>query len=236
MDKPKVLSKLNIEKIAEKFLMEYSPESLEKSGKVDLEYILENKMNITLDYQIMDEDNQILGLTAFNDGTLNVFDESGEKKTISVKRGTIVLNSKLAMAEKLQKVFQFTLGHETGHWYIHRELFLEYEGQTNFFDKMNESKKENLLCAKRDEKYQLRRSFKNNIEIIEWQADYFSSCVIMPKKTFLKAYYTLSEKYYSQNEIIHKLSDIFEVSFTACSIRLNNLLNKNDYEIDNILY
>lgn len=235
MNKPDILSKADIENLAESFLLQYGSTYLKKAQKVDLEYILESKLGLTLDYQIMDKNNNILGLTAFNDSTLEVFLEDDSKRIINVNRGTIVINTRLAEEEKMQKCFQYTLGHETGHWILHRKNFSEFDGQMDFFDAMNDNKS-NLVCAKRDERYILKRTFKTDLDWIEWQADYFSSCVIMPKNIFLNKYEELKRLGLSDIECVNKLSDIFEVSKIACKIRLKNLLSKNIEELDNIKF
>ena len=48
MGSHKYLSKVKIEEYAYKFLLENSPESLNKPIQTDIEYIVENKLNITV--------------------------------------------------------------------------------------------------------------------------------------------------------------------------------------------
>ena len=122
MDKPDVLSKKQIEEKAIEFLEKYSPNSLVTPAKVDLELILE-EIGLTIDYQKMDLDNTILGLTAFNDGILNVYSDDDTLHPINLTKGTIIINKNLASYEKLQGRFQYTLGHETGHWVLHQKIF-----------------------------------------------------------------------------------------------------------------
>jgi Zn-dependent peptidase ImmA (M78 family) len=52
----------------------------------------------------------------------------------------------------------FTLAHEAGHWVLHRELIEQACRGRGF-----------IFCRKRDAK-----------KPIEWQADYFASCLLMP--------------------------------------------------------
>lgn len=114
MDKSEILNKKQIEERAIDFLEKYSPSSLVTPAKVDLELILE-EMGLTIDYQKMDLDNTILGLTAFNNGMLNVYSDDDTLYPINVTKGTIIINKNLASYERLQGRFQYTLGHETGH-------------------------------------------------------------------------------------------------------------------------
>ena len=226
MDKPEYLNKDQIEERAIEFLEKYSPSSLVTPAKVDLELILE-EMGLTIDYQKMDLDNTILGLTAFNNGTLNVYSDDGTTYPINVNKGTIIINKNLASYEKLQGRFQYTMGHETGHWVLHQKLFYIDENQVSLFDNMESSEDKNLICSKRDERFLLKRGFKTDQEWIEWQADYFSSCVIMPRDIFKKEYKRLIESGFSDAGAINQLSKIFEVSKMACAIRVNNIFNKN---------
>ena len=225
MDKPEILNKKQIEERAIDFLEKYSPSSLVTPAKVDLELILE-EMGLTIDYQKMDLDNTILGLTAFNNGMLNVYSDDDTLYPISVAKGTIIINKNLASYERLQGRFQYTLGHETGHWVLHQKLFYIDENQQTLFDDMDNVEK-NLICSKRDERFLLRKSFKTDLDWIEWQADYFSSCVIMPREIFKKEYERLIESGLSDVGAVKQLANIFEVSKIACAIRINNIYDKN---------
>ena len=164
MDKPEILNKKQIEERAIDFLEKYSPSSLVTPAKVDLELILE-EMGLTIDYQKMDLDNTILGLTAFNNGMLNVYSDDDTLYPINVAKGTIIINKNLASYERLQGRFQYTLGHETGHWVLHQKLFYIDENQQTLFDDMDNVEK-NLICSKRDERFLLRKSFKTDLDWI----------------------------------------------------------------------
>ena len=63
----------------------------------------------------------------------------------------------------------FTFAHETGHWVLHRRLVRNFESK--------EGKKPLILCRTRDAKSQ-----------IEWQANYFASCFLMPEPYVRTAY------------------------------------------------
>lgn len=226
MEKPEYLSKDQIEEIAIEFLEKHSPSSLLTPAKVDLELILE-EIGVTIDYQKMDLDNTILGLTAFNNGTLNVYSDNGSIYPINVRKGTIIINKDLASHETLKGRFQYTIGHEAGHWILHQKLFCVDENQISLFDNIRNPEDNNLVCRKRDEGFLLKRGFKTDIELVEWQADCFSSCVIMPRDIFKKEYERLIECGLNEIGAINQLSKIFEVSKMACAIRVSNIFNKS---------
>ena len=63
----------------------------------------------------------------------------------------------------------FTCAHEAGHWVLHRQ-YVDVEGRRN-------SKDEPIVCRPRDAKAP-----------IEWQADYFAACLLMPEKEIREAF------------------------------------------------
>lgn len=64
--------------------------------------------------------------------------------------------------------YRFTVAHEgCGHWELHRHLFLRGTAQASHFD--GESRPE-FICRSNQSK-----------ERVEWQADFYASCVLMPR-------------------------------------------------------
>ena len=76
MKKSKVLSKRDIDNESVVFLKENSPNSLQKLGMLDLESIAELKLGLKIEYQKLDEDGELLGMTIFKTGYVDVFDEN----------------------------------------------------------------------------------------------------------------------------------------------------------------
>jgi Zn-dependent peptidase ImmA (M78 family) len=84
-----------------------------------------------------------------------------------------------------------------------------------------------------------RRKFLTDEDWMEWQANFMSACLLMPKKTFVMAAYKIfkgagiKEKYIEigknryldkfSNYIPVEMSNIFNVSIQAASIRLREL-------------
>ena len=71
--------------------------------------------------------------------------------------------------------FMFTCGHEIGHWQLHRPLIEAARQQMSLFDAGDP--KPTIVCRKQEKK---KRG--------EWQADYFSSCILMPEEMVLEAF------------------------------------------------
>ena len=64
----------------------------------------------------------------------------------------------------------FTFAHETGHWMLHREYI-------------------NQACRKDTDDAFIFCRIKDAKQKIEWQADYFASCLLMPKEAVISAFY-----------------------------------------------
>jgi Zn-dependent peptidase ImmA (M78 family) len=64
--------------------------------------------------------------------------------------------------------YRFSVGHEIGHWRLHRSYVAKDANQTSLFDGPSEP---TVICRSGQPK-----------ESIEWQADYYSSCLLMPRR------------------------------------------------------
>jgi hypothetical protein len=71
--------------------------------------------------------------------------------------------------------YRFTLAHEGGgHWRLHRHLFARDPAQVSLF---NEPAPPSVVCRSSQAK-----------EPIEWQADFYASCLLMPRKLVMVAW------------------------------------------------
>jgi Zn-dependent peptidase ImmA (M78 family) len=70
--------------------------------------------------------------------------------------------------------FRFTLAHEGGHWRLHRHLYL---GQPAQFSPSEEPAPSAVVCRTTQAR-----------ERIEWQADYYASCLLMPRQLLIQAW------------------------------------------------
>jgi Zn-dependent peptidase ImmA (M78 family) len=64
--------------------------------------------------------------------------------------------------------YRFSVGHEVGHWRLHRHYVAKNTDQASLFE---ESSKPTVICRSSQAK-----------EPIEWQADFYSSCLLMPRR------------------------------------------------------
>jgi len=222
-------SKKDLEELAIKILTEYNIDLINNAAPVPIESIIEQYYNLELDYQYLSSDGSVLGLIAFETGHLQVYNPDSNKfYSIGVNSGTIIIDSALAENNNNYGRYRFTCGHEFGHWELHKALFFSE-------NKMLFQNQSYVKCLNRDVEKSINRQNKTSKDWIEWQADYFSSALLMPYPT-IREFYSECKKdtlkntanepyseYTLNNRIIKKMSDYFEVSKEAMRIRLVNL-------------
>lgn len=71
--------------------------------------------------------------------------------------------------------YHYTLGHEAGHWWLHKAFYLEDPNQGALFGPG--LGKPAYVCRSSEAK-----------KPVEWQADYFSACLLMPRDLVLEAW------------------------------------------------
>jgi hypothetical protein len=64
--------------------------------------------------------------------------------------------------------YRFSVAHEIGHWRLHRSYVAKDSAQRSLFDGSSEP---TVICRSSEAK-----------EPIEWQADFFASCLLMPRR------------------------------------------------------
>ena len=71
--------------------------------------------------------------------------------------------------------YRFTLAHEGGgHWRLHQHLIVQDTAQASFLNAASEPK---FICRSSEAK-----------ERVEWQADFYASCLLMPRKMVFAAW------------------------------------------------
>ena len=99
----------------------------------------------------------------------------------------IELNESLSMLHENFGLFQSTLGHEIGHWILHvnQEEAQGITQQTELiFEKSAEQKP--FLCRSPNDGGSPNVQLNRQQQSVEWQAQYFSSCLLMPSYKLLE--------------------------------------------------
>jgi Zn-dependent peptidase ImmA (M78 family) len=89
----------------------------------------------------------------------------------------------------------FTIAHEIGHWNLHKYFH--------------------------ENKIMLHTEFAKHTPKLEWQANHFSACLLMPRNLVIKKWNEL--QFYSVQEKRSILADFFRVSLETMNIRISYL-------------
>lgn len=220
-----ILSKKDMEENALLFLKNYSKavgkNLLEEPQPTPIEDIIKY-CNIEIDYKKFSTP-EILGMTTFSDGTIEIIDiVDGTIKDMDVKQNTIIISAELADAENQEARFRYTAGHELSHCMYHRDLFCPKEENNLLFDfEDTESKSKELKAVvchrdKIENLYEPSNVIEQPFDWIEWQAEYSSSCLLMPHPTFDIAVQN-SIKEQKRTKEIFKIPDFLFTSVTTAN-------------------
>lgn len=164
------LQEAQIERDAAALLAEYQQtRGVVITRAVPIEDIVEKHLKLRIEFDDMHQllgvsrsglgfDPDILGAMFFDERRI-VIDESLDPEDNPSKEGR----------------YRFTLAHEGGgHWRLHRHLFAKDPGQVSLF---NVSALPSIVCRSSQAK-----------EPVEWQADFYASCLLMPRKVVMAAW------------------------------------------------
>jgi hypothetical protein len=156
------LSEETIERDAAALLTEYSQKrGVAITPPIPIEDIVEKYLKLGIEFDDMHRllrhprsgfDPDILGAIFFNDGRI-VIDESLDPEENPSK----------------ETRYRYTVAHEGGgHWRLHRHLFIQDSAQATLFGGPTPP---SAVCRSSQAK-----------ERVEWQADFYASCLLMPRK------------------------------------------------------
>jgi len=250
-----ILSKEEIDYFAELFITDFKPELLKIPQPTPIEEFVELYLGLSVDYHNLSPDKSVLGMIAYNDGYVDVFDDKNKKRSVEVYAGTVFIDNAL-LDEDQRGRCRFTFGHEPGHWIFHRHRYVIDKNQINIFDYMDEAQQQQqkvYVKCDRNTVGKISRhngGFNDDGQWMEWQADYFSSAILMPKRSFkmaaesLMGQFGLRRDYFKSTpiptsfddarRITSSLAQTFDVSFQASAIRLNKL-GYFDYDLCNLV-
>jgi hypothetical protein len=170
---PKIVPYLreeHIERDAAALLAEYAQaRNVVITPPIPIEDIVEKHLKLGIEFDDMHRlfrvprsglglDPDILGAIWFDDRRI-VIDESLDPEENPSKEGR----------------FRFTLAHEGGgHWRLHRYLFAKDPAKVSFF---NKPAPPSVVCRSSQAK-----------DPVEWQADFYASCLLMPRKLVMTAW------------------------------------------------
>lgn len=169
---------------AESVIRDAMPESLLAPTAIDVERFVEFYLGLQIEFKRLSYDHQILGMTAFNAGLVQIIDEaSGKTEAMYVEAGTVIIEPILTVERNAARR-RFTYMHESSHWLIHRKAFAEDNpyGSVGKFENQYLAAKEGRIDYSRDQRE------RNDSERMERQADFLASALLMPKSTLRMAF------------------------------------------------
>ncbi|MCL2546158.1 MAG: ImmA/IrrE family metallo-endopeptidase [Oscillospiraceae bacterium] len=225
----------SLDDYAGELVKDFAPNALGTPSALDVDKFVEFYLHLDVDYRHLCVGSNILGITAFNDGTVEVLNEQtllAEK--IPVSTGTVIISPTLLAKRNIPRL-RFTMMHEGSHWLLHRKAFAE----DNPFGPAG--KYENQFIAAKEGRVDYSRSMKENTDIarMERQADFLASAILMNRpalriafKDFFKFYNdkprriirgaSYQDDCYAQ-QLPEYVAKAFGVSKRAALIRLEKL-------------
>lgn len=232
-----ILSAKDIDFEAEQVLAKYFPKGLEDVCEIPIDNIIEN-MGINLIYRKLSMNKEILGGCIFETGKIEKYDEEGNKSYEIVEDHTIVINSDLADDNDIR--YGSSAGHELGHYVTQGDLYFKDKNQVSLFE--SDLEVGAIICKREVNKLSVMfkkqyKTLKTKYDWMEWQANYFSTAITVPKKSLMKALEPYEIKYKEKLDrpllenlereelikLITELADGYNVSRELMANRLRNL-------------
>lgn len=216
-----ILSKREINDIAEGYARDFMPQILDHPQPFNIEGFIEAYLDLQLDFQYLSNDGRYLGMTVFNDTdkVIVFLPECSKADYIHADHGTIIIDNTL-LDEKQEHRYRFTLGHEGGHWILHKAYF----GYDPYQMALFEMNMPYLQCREINKNY-LHTSTSNWDETrwMEWHADKFSAGILMPESAVRLLMTNTYTDFINENGVIALVSETFNVSEQAAYLRLCDL-------------
>ncbi|MFA6681929.1 MAG: hypothetical protein WCS35_07840 [Sphaerochaeta sp.] len=220
-----LLSKQQLERYGERVLRDFSPAVLQNPQPTDMDGIITSGMGFNLEYQYLSHNKVYLGVTIFDDtDMLPVYNpELNRAEFISVKKDTIIIEGTLAENPVYEHRERFTQGHEVSHGLLHAEYFQRKAEYANFMDDCRGIYSKPCFPDLSGVDVNGRRL--QGEAWLEWQANYLSAVLLMPKTAIKKLRNQIEPKgsRYWLLDLIRVMVEVFNVSEEAARVRLGSL-------------
>ena len=191
-----------LECIARNVLTQYKGSYLNQSPQaVPIERIIEGVFGLNIDYMRLTIAGDELGRMIYDDGyTTRYHPEKDDYELVKVTAGTILIEALLLKESKQYGRYRFTLAHELAHWVLHKQL---YTGT-------------GIAAA-------TYKADNCHYDSVEWQANHLAKAILMPIGQVKRGFYGLKIQSETDERIISRLANVFEVSKQAMEIRMKEL-------------
>ena len=226
-----ILSKQEIEVIGEKFVRDFCPEALKIPQAIDVEAFVESYLGMTVDYQYLSNDGRYLGMTVFNDtDKVIIFDpEKNQADYLHADARTVIIDSSLVEDHSIASQrhrYRYTMGHEGGHDIFHSAFYYYDPNQFSLFDSCPVERMPMVQCRVNSFSKSAEpgsRKLWTDDDWMEWQANYFSSVLLMPETPVRMLADAYRRKHFSDALIVKGVVDTFDVSMEAATYRCREL-------------
>ncbi len=216
-----ILSIQEINSIAEGYINDFCTDLLVKPQPLNVDSFIESYLGLTLDYQYLSNDGRYLGMTVFNDTSgVKIYNpEKNSDEYYTASAGTVIIDTTLTSDNQLNR-YRYTAGHESGHWLLHRGYYYYDPNQLTFFELTSPYIK--CRATSLDIYFGDTHNWSDE-RWMEWQADKFSSCLLMPRAAVIVLMKNNESYGFDEEEIVLLTSETFKVSREAAYYRLKDL-------------
>ncbi|TCT14605.1 uncharacterized protein DUF955 [Natranaerovirga pectinivora] len=220
-----ILSKSEIDYIAEQFILDYKPEAMKTPMEIDIDDFVLNYLGLKQDFHYLSHNGVYLGMTVFNDtNKVPVYvPETNSAEYISAKARTVIIDNNL-LDDGQEPRYRYTMGHESGHDIFHSQYFAYDPNQLSLFENEVEPMIQCRAVAANGKAKPTRKW--DDKDSMEWQANYFSSAMLMPKKMVIQLIRSLtycSDVFWRNLTYTNEMVNVFNVSYQAAEYRLKEL-------------
>lgn len=180
-----VLSKKEIDEIAENYIRDFCPEAMITPMRIDVDAFAQNYLGMKQDFQYLSHNGIYLGMTVFNDTDKVIIynPETNTAEYISEEARTMIIDNNL-LEDNQEHRYRFTVPHECAHDVFHTQYF----GCPPDLIAVLTEREPIIKCrlANINGNKKPVRLWNEN-DTMEWQANYFASALLMPKSMVVKA-------------------------------------------------
>ena len=219
------MSKQEIEVIGENFIRDFCPDALQSPHPINIEEFIEFYLQLKLDYQYLSNDGRYLGMTVFNNtDKVIIFDpDRNEADYLHADARTVIIDNRLLEGNQEHR-YRFTMGHEGAHDILHSGYYSYNPDQMSIF--ANDDWEPMVQCRLHPLQTVPRsaNSLWSDTDWMEWQANFLSSVLLMPKPAVKVVFDAFSKRGFSSPSLLEQgVSRVFNVSPEAARYRLLSL-------------
>lgn len=223
-----ILSRQEIESIAEHFVADFRVCALHNPEPMDIDSFAECYLGLTVDYQYLSHNGVYLGMIVFSDtDRVPVFDPlTNRAEYISADAGTVIVDCRLVDDFRQERRYRFTMGHESSHAILH----MRHASDDPYRQSAPGPYRTPLIQCRTDPGMSTGHTGSamwTAHDFMEWQANAMASSLLMPRPAVRHLYESLSGGYRNRHcpagAAAKEMSEVFDVSHEAALYRLRDL-------------